>query len=190
MNDEQIVVKLQELGVLRQGHFKLTSGRHSDQFLLCSQLTMQPTETTKMIGLLATKVRAAGLRPNVIVGPAMGGVILAYEMARALGCRAMFAEKEGEGMALKRGFSLTAGDKVLVIEDAVSTGGSIEKVLDCLKETEAELLGVAVLFDRTKGQVLFDGKPPIALLELSIASWDPADCPLCQAGIELILPKA
>ena len=189
MTSDEILNVLWELGVLRQGHFLLTSGRHSDRFLLSSQLTMHPTRTQTLIGLLAQKVRAEGYSPNVVIGPAMGGVILAYEMARALGCRAMYVEKDGEGMALRRGFTLNADDRVLVVEDAVSTGGSVQKTLDVVEASAATLLATAVLFDRTKGEVRFAGKAPISLLELDIPAWLPEECPLCKEGIPLVAPK-
>ncbi|MCL2548246.1 MAG: orotate phosphoribosyltransferase, partial [Symbiobacteriaceae bacterium] len=181
VNNEEILVLMERLGVLRYGHFLLTSGRHSDRFLLSSQLTMYPNQTQALIGLLAHKVLQAGLHPTVVIGPAMGGIILAYEMARTLGCQGMYAEKDGEGMALKRGFTLNASDTVLIVEDAVSTGGSVQKVIDALQIHAAEILGVAVLFDRSHGQVTFAGRPPIALLNLDIQSWLPEECPLCQA---------
>ena len=140
--------------------------------------------------LLAQKVQQSGIAPNVIIGPAMGGVILAYEMARQLCCQAMYTEKDGDAMALKRGFTLTAADRVLVVEDAVSTGGSVSKALAAIRKTAAQLVGVALLFDRTMGQITFDDLPVISLLQLDIPSWDAADCPLCRSGMPLIAPKA
>jgi len=188
--EQDILKRISELGVLKQGHFLLTSGRHSDRFLLSSQLTVYPQETAWILGLLAQQVQQAQWQPSVVIGPAMGGVILAYELAKALGCRAMYAEKEGEGMALKRGFTLTAADKVLVVEDTISTGGSVQKVVDIVAQSPAELVGVAVLFDRTKGQVTFAGKPPLALLQLEMVSWLPEDCPLCRQGVPVVAPKS
>ena len=189
MNEDEILQLMQEIGVLRKGHFLLTSGKHSDSFLLCSQLTMHPQITEQLIEMLAVKVREAGLNPNVVIGPAMGGVILAYEMARALDCRAYFAEKDGEAMAFKRGFAFTAEDRVLAIEDAISTGGSVQKMLDALARTPAKLEGVAVLFDRTKGKVKFQGEAPIALVDLEIPSWEAENCPMCARGEALVSPK-
>ena len=190
LKDQDILDLLKRLNVLREGHFHLTSGRHSDRFLLCSQLTMYPQETKKIMQELAQRVRDAGLNPTVIVGPAMGGVILAYELASCLGeCRAIFTEKEGDGMSLKRGFELKDDDRILVVEDAVSTGGSVQKAIDCLKDKPGELIGVAILFDRTKGKVNF-GVPLVSLMDIEITSWDPAECPLCKTQEPLIFPKA
>ena len=190
MSHEEILELFQSIGVLRHGHFHLTSGRHSDRFLLCSQLTMHPDATERIISAVAAKVIESGLQPNLIVGPAMGGIILAYELARKLGCRAMFAEKEGEGMAMKRGFVLQETDRVLIIEDAVSTGGSVRKVVDIVEESPAELIGVAVLIDRTMGQVNFGKVPLVSLMQMQIESWTADECPLCQQGTPLVFPKA
>lgn len=188
MNNQEILTLLTELHVLREGHFLLTSGRHSDRFLLCSQLTMHPDATEELIKELAIKIR--DLKPTVVIGPAMGGVILAYELARALGCRAMFAEKEGDKMAMKRGFVLTEEDRVVIIEDAVSTGGSIRKVVEVVEQSPATLVGVAALFDRTAGQVEFNGVPFVSLMEIEISSYDPEHCPLCLANQPLLKPKS
>jgi orotate phosphoribosyltransferase len=188
MKKAEILTLLTNLHVLREGHFLLTSGRHSDRFLLCSQLTMHPDSTELLIQELAPRV--AALKPTVILGPAMGGVILAYELARALGCRAMFAEKDGEKMAMKRGFVLTEEDRVVIIEDAVSTGGSIRKVVDVVQQSPSTLVGVAALFDRTAGQVQFEGVPFISLMEIEITSYEPDQCPLCQANHPLVKPKS
>ncbi len=188
MKREKMMQQLVDLHVLREGHFLLTSGRHSDRFLLCSQLTMHPEATERFVRQLAPEV--AALKPTVIVGPAMGGVILAYELARAVGCKAMFAEKDGEKMAMKRGFTLTSEDRVVIIEDAVSTGGSIRKVVEVIQQSPSTLVGVAALFDRTGGKIQFEGVPFISLMEIEITSYDPSDCPLCQEHKPLIQPKS
>ncbi|MGE5652836.1 MAG: phosphoribosyltransferase family protein, partial [Bacillota bacterium] len=142
---EQWLDRLVELGVLRQGHFLLTSGRHSDRFMLLSQLFQHPEACAEFAGALAAKLPWPKI--DVVIGPAMGGVILAYEAARALqGPRAIYAEKtDGAEMALKRGFALHPGERVLVVEDAISTGGSISKVIQLVRQSEAELVGTAAL---------------------------------------------
>ena len=189
MTEMELIELLTDIQVLRQGHFLLTSGRHSDRFLLSSQLTMHPKATATLIQLLAQKVRKLGLQPTVVIGPAMGGVILAYEMARQLECKAFYAEKEGSGMALKRGFTLLPEDRILLIEDAISTGGSLNKVITALEAYREQIQAVAVLFDRTKGETNFGVIPLVSLLELEIPSWEEQDCPLCKQGIPLVAPK-
>lgn len=186
MNQVEIFELLKRSGVIMEGHFLLTSGRHSDRFLQCSKLLQYPEHAAAVCRMMASPFINRGI--ETVIGPAMGGVILSYEMARAFGARAVYAEKEGERMVLRRGFSLREGEKVLVVEDAVSTGGSVQKVIDLLNAVKAEIVGVAVIVDRTAG--LFDpGIPVKALLEMAIESYDPEECPLCRSGVPLQKPK-
>lgn len=187
MQHDELMQILRETGTLRQGHFQLTSGRHSDQFLLCSQVMQHPRRLERIGAAMAAPFRDQGIQ--TVVGPAMGGVILAYEVARALGVRAVYTEKDGEGgMALKRGFTLEPGEKVLVVEDAVTTGGSIQKCIDAIKPKGVELVGVSIIVDRSGGAAGF-GVPMHSLMKLEIQSWLPGDCPLCRQGVPLVQPK-
>lgn len=169
-----------------KGHFLLTSGRHSDRFLQCSQLLQYPEYSAEVCRLMAKPYEKDNI--TAVIGPAMGGVILAYETARALNARALYAEPAEGKMVLRRGFKLTKKDRVLVVEDAVTTGGSVQKVLDLLKTLEVEVVGVAVLIDRSGGKVDF-GLPAHYLLSMKIDSFDPEACPLCKTGITLKRPK-
>lgn len=179
---------LKETGVVREGHFLLTTGRHSAQFWLCAQVLQYPQHTAALCQAMAEPFRDAGVQ--TVVGPAVGGILLAYEVARALGARAIFAEKgEGGAMALRRGFSLARGERVLMVEDAVTTGGSVRQALAAIQPHEPEVLGVSVIVDRSGGSVDF-GVPLRALIRTSIPSWAPADCPLCAAGAPLVEPKS
>ncbi|MGE5653398.1 MAG: orotate phosphoribosyltransferase [Bacillota bacterium] len=186
---QQWLDRLVELGVLRQGHFLLTSGRHSDRFMLLSQLFQYPDACQEFADALAAKLPWQNI--DVVIGPAMGGVILAYEVAKALkGPRAIYAEKtDGPEMALKRGFMLRPGERVVVVEDAISTGGSINKVIQLVRQSEAELVGAAALVDRTGGQIDL-GIPFVSLISLTVESYASDSCPLCQAGLPLIKPKS
>ncbi|MCG0238295.1 MAG: orotate phosphoribosyltransferase [Firmicutes bacterium] len=187
MQPDEVLAILRETGVIREGHFLLTSGMHSDRFLLLAQVLQYPRHAERLCREMAEPFREAGV--EVVVGPAVGGIILAYEVARALGARAIFAEKvEGGGMALRRGFQLRPGERVLVVEDAISTGGSVRKVLDAIAPFGPEVVGVSALVDRTGGQVDF-GVPTRAVLTLSVPAWPPEACPLCRAGVELVRPK-
>ncbi|MDA8346010.1 MAG: orotate phosphoribosyltransferase [Thermaerobacter sp.] len=181
------VARLKEWGVLREGHFLLTSGRHSPGFLLFAPAFSQPAAAEELGQALAAVFKGKGI--ETVVGPAMGGVILAHEVARALGVRSIYSEKDGDAMALRRGFSLRPGERVLVVEDAVSTGGSVQKVLDICEKAQADVVGVGVIADRTAGKVKL-GVPLQALLELEVPSYTADDCPLCRAGEELTRPKA
>ncbi len=177
---------LKETGVLMEGHFLLTSGRHSDRFLQCSQLLQYPEYTAEVCRMMAKPFDNNSI--TAVIGPAMGGVILAYETARVLKARALFAEPAESKMVLRRGFKLAEEDRVLVVEDAVTTGGSVRKVLDLLKTIDVKSVGVSVLIDRSGGKVDF-GLPAHYLISMNIDSFDPAACPLCKAGIPLQKPK-
>ncbi len=182
MDDHKLLSLLKETGVLMEGHFLLTSGKHSGRFLQCSQLLQYPEYTAEVCRLMAKPYEKDNI--TAVIGPAMGGVILAYETARALHARALYAEPAEGKMVLRRGFKLTKKDRVLVVEDAVTTGGSVQKVLDLLSTLEVEAVGVAVLIDRSGGKVDF-GMPAHYLLSMNIDSFDPGTCPLCEAGIPL-----
>ncbi len=186
MNDKQIEQLLKDTGVIMDGHFLLTSGLHSSRFMQCSQLLQYPEQTEKICRMLAEPYLDQGI--TAVIGPAMGGVILAYETARTLGVRALYAEPSEGKMVLRRGFKIKPGEKVLVVEDAVTTGGSVRKVLDLLKNIGVTTVGVAVMVDRSAGRVDF-GLPTHSLLQVEIQSFDPEECPLCLKGIPLQKPK-
>ena len=179
--------RLKAWGVLREGHFLLTSGRHSSRFLLFAPAFALPSAAAELGQAVAELFERQDI--ETVVGPAMGGVILAHEVARALGVRSIFAEKDGERMALKRGFTLRAGERVLVVEDAVSTGGSVQKVLDICEAMQADVRGVGIIADRPGGKVDL-GVPLKALMTLEIPSYAPDDCPLCREGRPLERPKS
>lgn len=177
---------MKNTGVLMEGHFLLTSGRHSDRFLQCSQLLQYPVYTTEICKLIAKPFENSNI--TAVIGPAMGGVILAYEIARVLKARALYAEPVEEKMDLRRGFKLYKNDRVLVVEDAVTTGGSVQKVLDLLEKLNADVIGVSVFINRSGGKIDF-GLPAHYLLSMNIDSFEPETCPLCKAGIPLQKPK-
>lgn len=187
MKTQEVLEILARTGVLMEGHFLLTSGKHSDRFLLCSQVLQYPPEAEKICQALARLFPDQGI--DTVMGPAMGGIILSYETARALDCRAIYTEKEGRDMVLKRGFSLSPGERVLVVEDVMTTGGSAKKVVNIAREKGAQVVGVAAMVDRSGGSIDL-GVPIRSLVQLSISSWDPDQCPLCLQGVELIRPKS
>jgi orotate phosphoribosyltransferase len=176
-----------ETEVLIEGHFKLTSGRHSPMFLQCSQVMQHPKHAARLAAALASHL--APLSPDAVIGPAMGGIILAYEVARALGVRAIFAERQDGTMTLRRGFRISPGERFVVVEDAVSTGGSVREVMSVVKERGAEVAGVGMLVDRSGGKAEF-GVPAHSLLSLTVTSHLPEECPLCKQGVPLTLPKS
>lgn len=194
MNSADVIATLKETTAYREGHFQLTSGRHSGVFLLCAQALQYPQHTAALCRAMAAPFAGQGV--DAVVGPAVGGIILAYEVARALGeqsgrwPRALFTEKtEGGGMALRRGFTLAAGERVLVVEDAVTTGGSVFKSLAAIRPLGAQVIGVSIIADRSGGAADF-GAPLHSLVTLQIESWEPEACPLCRQGLPLTRPKA
>ena len=186
MKREAVAGLLEKTGVMMKGHFLLTSGRHSSCFLQCSQLLQYPQYTAEIATLMVEPFKTHAVK--TVIGPAMGGVVLAYEAARILGARALFAEPFAGKMVLRRGFKINPGEKVLVVEDAVTTGGSVQKVIDLLLGLQAVPVGVSTIIDRTAGLVDF-GLPTHALLSMVLPSYNSDDCPLCQTGVPLQKPK-
>ncbi len=187
MNSPQVLEALRRTGVLRDGHFLLTSGRHSDGFLLCSQILQFPAEAEAICRGMAELYRDEQV--DTVVGPALGGIILAYEVARALGCRAIYAEKDNGQMILRRGFQLQAGERVLVVEDVMTTGGSVQKVIATCRGLGAQVVGVCTMVDRSDDAVDL-GVPVRSLATLQLATWTPEACPLCRQGVPLTRPKS
>lgn len=195
MHTEEIMAIFRATGALREGHFVLTSGRHSDQFFLMPHVFQYPAYAEHLCAGIAALFAEEAVQ--TVIGPATGGIVLAYEVARQLGIRrggegprALFAEKTPEGgMALKRQWTLAKGERVLVVEDAITTGGSVQKTLDAIAPFGPQVVGVGAIADRSAGAVSFTA-PVRSLVSLKVASWAPADCPLCQQGIPLTKPKA
>lgn len=175
MNSEQVIQAFRDTGALLEGHFIYASGRHGRQFLQAARVLQYPERAEALCKALAAGFLDAAV--DLVVGPATGGIVLAYEAARHLKCRAAFTEKEGDGaMALKRGFALKPGERVLVVEDVTTTGGSVVKTIDHLRARGADVVGVSVLIDRSGGSVTFDcDYKPLARLHME--SWPPDALP-------------
>ncbi|MCC6488254.1 MAG: orotate phosphoribosyltransferase [Candidatus Hydrogenedentes bacterium] len=187
MNSGQVIDIFRATSALLEGHFVYTSGRHGSQFLQASRVLQFPNYTEKLCKAIAEKW--AGDNIELVVGPATGGIILAYETARHLDCRAVFTEKDEDGrtMSLRRGFKLQPRTNVLVVEDIVTTGGSVKKTIDHLLERGARIAGVSVLIDRSGGEANFQC-PYKPLAHLALRSYDPSECPGCADGIPLSDP--
>lgn len=172
-----------------EGHFLLTTGRHSPEFYLLARLFQYPEWAEKCGRALAARFQ--DMQVTAVVGPALGGVLLAHETARALGVRSAFAEKGRDGsdeMLLRRGFALAPGERVLVVEDAVTSGGSARRAMEAVRKAGGVPVAVGAVVDRSGGTVDF-GVPFQALLTTRVPDYDPADCPLCRQGIPLTSPK-
>ena len=180
--------QLRQEDALLRGHFRLSSGLHSDTYVQCARFLRRPNLAAPAAAALAGLIQAADLQPDVVVGPAMGGVVIGYELARQLGVPGIFTERDAEGqMTLRRGFTIAAGERVIIAEDVVTTGKSTLEVAKVLRELGAEVLAVASLIDRTGGQGGLDF-PHFALLQVQAATYAPESCPLCAAAVPMVKP--
>lgn len=186
LNDADVLKIFKETGALLEGHFLLTSGKHSNQYFQCAKVLQFPEQTAKICSLIANHFKSVAI--DTVIAPAMGGIIVGYEVARQLDKRSIFTERENKEMTLRRGFSLSRNEKVLVCEDVITTGGSVKEVIEIVKKAGADVVGVASIVDRSNGKVDL-GFPLFSTLKLDVFSFDPDDCPLCKdAKIELIKP--
>ena len=184
---EEVMKKFEEAGAIQKGHFKLTSGVHSDTYIQCAQIMQHPEFMHNLCSELGKKFRGDDI--DVIVGPAIGGIIMAHVMARVLGpwVRAIFTERENSKMTLRRSFEINQGEKVLVVEDVTTTGSSVREVMDIVKSRQGKVVGVGVLIDRSGGKVNFGVKTE-KLLTVDIKTYLPEECPLCKKGIPAAKP--
>jgi orotate phosphoribosyltransferase len=168
-----------------EGHFILSSGLHSNRYIQCALVLQHPRVAEQLCSELAEKLKHLGAK--VVAAPALGGVIVSHEVARALGVRALFTERQEGAMTLRRGFSLEPGEPTLVVEDVVTTGGSTRETMTAVEQAGGRVVGVGSLIDRSGGKVDL-GIPRAALVTLEVKNYDPADCPLCQSGIPAVKP--
>ena len=184
---EEVMKKFEQAGAIQKGHFKLTSGVHSDTYIQCAQVMQHPEFMHNLCSELGRKFRGDDV--DVIVGPAIGGIIMAHVMARVLGpwVRAIFTERENGKMTLRRSFEIKEGEKVLVVEDVTTTGSSVREVIDIVNSRQGKVVGVGVLIDRSGGKVDFGIKTK-KLLTIDIKTYLPEECPLCKKGIPVVKP--
>ncbi|MDR1695203.1 MAG: orotate phosphoribosyltransferase [Endomicrobium sp.] len=187
MEQNEVRELFKKNNALLNGHFKLSSGLHSDTYFQSALILQYPQEAEKLAKALAGKVQESGIKADVVVSPAMGGVIIGHETGRALGVRAVFTERVDGAVTLRRGFSIEKGEKVLVAEDVVTTGLSTKEVIDALKKYEADVVAVVSLVDRSAGKVDF-GVPRFSLLSLDVKSYKEEECPMCKEGSQAIKP--
>ncbi len=186
MTESEILKIFESTGALLNGHFLLTSGRHSDRYFQCAKVLQYPEYTSQVCSVLSEFFSQFEI--DTVIAPAMGGIIVGYEVARQLGKRSIFTERENNIMTLRRGFSLSENEKVLVCEDVVTTGGSVFEVIEIVKSFKAKVIGVASIVDRSNGKVDF-GFPFISSLKLDVISFTADECPLCKENkIALVKP--
>jgi orotate phosphoribosyltransferase len=180
----------EQTGAYLTGHFRLTSGLHSSNYLQSAIVLQHPVHAEELGRQMASEVLALcdGVRPNVVVSPALGGMIIGHETARALGVRFIFTERDADRkMSLRRGFTLGPGDIAVVVEDVITTGGSTREVIDIVRSLGARPVAAGSIIDRSGGAVDL-GIPRVALETLTVTAWDPAQCPKCLAGEPAVKP--
>jgi len=185
LGERQTLELYEKTGALLRGHFRLTSGLHSDIYLQSALVLQYPEHAAALGSALAAAFLADGVQ--TVLAPAIGGIIVAHEVARALGGRALFTEREGGTMRLRRGFALAAGERCLVVEDVITTGGSTREVVACVEEHAGAVVGVGSLIDRSGGAAVFKVKRT-ALATVNATAWPPETCPLCKTGSQAIKP--
>jgi orotate phosphoribosyltransferase len=182
---EKILSIFRETDALLEGHFILTSGLHSASYFQCAKVFQFPRHAETLCKALAS--RFADSRISTVVSPAVGGIVTGFETARLMGVRSIFAERVEGRMALRRGFTVSPGERLLVIEDVTTTGGSVKEVISLLRAQNAEVVAVGAVVDRSGGIVNF-GIPYQALLQMQVVTFDPAVCPLCASGSQAVKP--
>ncbi|HZT70091.1 MAG TPA: orotate phosphoribosyltransferase [Terriglobia bacterium] len=185
MTEEEVLDIFRKHSALLEGHFILSSGLHSDRYIQCALVLQHPRVAEQLCSELGPRLGALGAK--TVVAPALGGVIVAHEVARALGLRALFTERQDSMMALRRGFRLDQGEPVLVVEDVITTGKSTRETINCVEQAGGKVVGIGALIDRSGGRVTFD-VPRTALATLNVATYEPDNCPLCKAGKPAVKP--
>jgi orotate phosphoribosyltransferase len=182
---DSILDTFRRVGALLEGHFRLTSGLHSPGYLQCALVLQHPRDAETCGAAIAERVRS--LDVQAVLSPALGGIVIGQEVGRALGVRAIFAERQDGQLTLRRGFTLTPGERVLVVEDVVTTGGSTRETVEVARAAGARVVGAASIIDRSGGQQAID-VPYVALATIALPAYSPESCPMCAAGQPVVKP--
>ena len=185
MTQAEVLTIFRQSGALLEGHFRLSSGLHSPGYLQCALVLQHPRDAEVLGAALADTVRSLGA--VTVLSPAIGGIVIGQEVGRALGVRAIFAERQDGSLTLRRGFTLEPGEKVLIVEDVVTTGGSTRETMDVARAAGAVVVGACAIVDRSGGKQGLD-VPFHALLPMDVKTYQPDDCPLCKQGIPVVKP--
>lgn len=185
MTEAEVLTIFRRSGALLEGHFRLSSGLHSPGYLQCALVLQHPREAEALGAALGNLVRSLGAQ--TVMSPALGGVVIGQEVGRALGVRAIFAERADGKLTLRRGFALDPGEKVIVVEDVVTTGGSTRETMDVAREFGAVVVGACSIVDRSGGNQGLD-VPFHALLKMDVKTYSPEACPLCAQGLPVVKP--
>jgi orotate phosphoribosyltransferase len=185
MEQSDAIALFRRAGALLEGHFRLSSGLHSTGYLQSALVLQHPSDAAALGSAIAERVR--DLRPAVVISPALGGLIIGHEVARALGVRAIFAERSGTTLSLRRGFSLSPGERVLVVEDVFTTGKSTRETMDVAQDARANVVGAAAIIDRSGGTIDF-GVPCKTVIQMALPTYEADMCPLCKQGVPVTKP--
>ena len=185
MRSEEVINEFKKTDALLEGHFQLTSGLHSTVYLQCARVLQYPLLAERFGKAIAEQFREQGI--ELVASPAIGGIVIGHEVARALGARFIWTEREAGLMTLRRGFTITPGEKTLVVEDVITTGGSTRETIECLQKSRATVVGAASIIDRSGGDANV-GVPRFALASLRVLSVDPANCDACKMGEQVVKP--
>lgn len=185
MNENEVFEILKSVEAIKEGHFQFSSGLHSETYIQCAMILKEPKISGRICAAIADLFRDD--KPDLVVGPALGGIIVAYEVARALGVPGFWTEREQGKMQLRRSFIIKPGQRVLVVEDVITTGGSSQEVVNLAQEMGGQVIGVGAIVDRSNGKAKIS-VPFRALISREMNNYDPTECPLCQQGIPLYKP--
>ena len=185
MTRDELLDVFRRSGALLEGHFRLTSGLHSSGYLQCALVLQHPEHAEALGRAIADRTRS--LRPTAVLSPALGGVVIGHEVGRALGVRALFAERQDGELTLRRGFVIAENDRVLVVEDVLTTGGSTRETMQVARASGGQVVGAASIVNRSGGRAAFD-VPFASLLDIDLPTYEPNECPLCAQGLPVIKP--
>jgi len=185
MTRDELLDLFRRSGALLEGHFRLTSGLHSSGYLQCALVLQHPAHAEALGRAIADRTRS--LRPTAVLSPALGGVVIGHEVGRALGVRALFAERQDGELTLRRGFVIAENDRVLVVEDVLTTGGSTRETMQVARASGGQVVGAASIVNRSGGRAEFD-VPFASLVDVDLPTYEPDKCPLCAQGLPVVKP--
>ena len=185
MTADEVINEFKATDALLEGHFQLTSGLHSTVYLQCARVLQYPRKAAEFARAIAEQFKDRGI--ELVASPAIGGIVIGHEVARALGARFIWTEREAGQMTLRRGFTITPGEKTLVVEDVITTGGSTRETIECLQQAGANVLGAASIIDRSGGHADV-GVPRSALASLKVVAVDSSECDACKMGEPVVKP--